>query len=533
VSYTFLLGHFLPFVSDATAWAVGRLSAIVPLGAVVAPEDGTLFTIATPHGPQAVSIGSACSGFNSFVAWLLLAGAACIIVRQRRAGGSGLRAAGRLVLWVLAGAAGTFVGNIIRVALLFAIVHRSGLDATFDWVHASLGNGLFTLVVLGMFALLPRFGLALPEPTPAARDPSAPSTGGGAAAAQAPLLACVALALATGMLLGVGILHIALIVLGAYLLLALYLLALFARPYGVNDQRSHPRAIISAIAVMVVTAGALVLSWYLKQARSAQLPSMGWRIDQGLQGLITGRPRYIVAFMLAVVTLAVGRSAVNALRRCTDPFRIRGRLSFPAWGSPALAAGAIIAGTVALGIATVTVASFKESVTTSTTAPVADFDAAVPGIPGMQRTFVEAYEWPKQSLGKTSTYNRYRYDGTDGQLLWVDVLTTKDADALAYHNVRTCYAFHGFMDRGTLTLPIGNGPTTAQIINYIKPDVNEAWSTLYWEQKITRDGQAFYQRIVLLYHLDLPIRDANGARFGPNDALMQGYAARLLDHLDA
>jgi transmembrane exosortase EpsH len=47
VPYTFLLAHVLPFVSDATARAMGGLSAVLPLGATVSPEDGTLFTITT------------------------------------------------------------------------------------------------------------------------------------------------------------------------------------------------------------------------------------------------------------------------------------------------------------------------------------------------------------------------------------------------------------------------------------------------------------------------------------------------------
>jgi exosortase/archaeosortase family protein len=482
-----------------------------------------------------VSIGSVCSGFNSFVAWLLFAAAACIIVRERHGGGSGMRMAGRLALWIEAGAAATLLGNIIRIVLLFVTVHHSGLDTTFDRMHASLGNGVFALVALGMFALLPRFGLALPRPRLAVRAmmQAAPSSRAAPSAAHAPLLACMALALMTGMLLGVGILRLALIALGAYLLLCLSLLALFARAPGTHDRTPRPRAILLAVVATAAMAGALILFWHLRQARGAQLPSMGWRIDEGQRGLITGRARRITTLILAVATLAAGRWAVGALRQGTDSVTVVGGCRFPAWSGRALAAGAIIAGTVALGITTVTVASFNENIAAGATLPMADFDAALPELPGTHRTFVEAYDWPKQSLGKSATYNRYQYDGAGEQPLWVDVLTTADADALAYHGVRTCYAFHGFIERGTLPLAIGDGGTTARIINYVKPEVNEAWSTLYWEQKITRGGTTFYQRIVLLYHLDLPAEDATGARFGPNNALMQGYAARLLARLDA
>src|SRR5205823_275721 len=41
VPYTLLLGHFLPVVSAATAWATGRLSMALPLGVTAASADGT------------------------------------------------------------------------------------------------------------------------------------------------------------------------------------------------------------------------------------------------------------------------------------------------------------------------------------------------------------------------------------------------------------------------------------------------------------------------------------------------------------
>lgn len=71
---------------------------------------------------------------------------------------------------------------------------------------------------------------------------------------------------------------------------------------------------------------------------------------------------------------------------------------------------------------------------------------------------------------------------------------------LAYHKVRNCYAFHGYINEGEREIGIGNG-VTARIVNYIKPDVNETWSTLYWEQRVERGGKLFYQRIVMLYAL--------------------------------
>jgi exosortase/archaeosortase family protein len=525
VPYIFLLGHFLPVVLDATVRLVNRLSAALPLGATSDPGDGTLFTIATPHGPQTVSIGSACSGFNSFVAWLLFGAAICLVMRERRRGGGMLHRTARLIFWLLIGAIATFLCNIARITLLFAAVHRSGLDGTFGWMHALLGNGLFALVVLGMLGLLVPLGLAFPQPIRATRDPS--SSASVPSSAQASLLAFAALALATGMFLDVSALRLVLMVLAVFLLCCFALLALFARAYATEHQLSRPRAIILVTVAAAAATVTFALFWHLKHARAEQLPSIGWRIDMGQQALVTGPARRIVAVVCAIGAIAAGRCAVITLRRRADAAHRKGSGLVPVWGGPVLVAAAIIAATITLDIATVTVASFRGG-PANEVALMADFDAALPNLPDAERSFVEAYDWPRQSLGATATYNRYQYSWSAERPLWVDVVTTQDADALAYHDVRSCYAFHGFIDRGTGTIPLGNSGETAWIINYIKPDVNEAWSTLYWEQRITRGSRTFYQRIVLLYYLD---GDASNLQFGPNNARMASYATRLRDGL--
>jgi hypothetical protein len=67
---------------------------------------------------------------------------------------------------------------------------------------------------------------------------------------------------------------------------------------------------------------------------------------------------------------------------------------------------------------------------------------------------------------------------------------------------------------------ISNG-VMARIVNYIKLDVNETWSTLYWEQRIERGGKLFYQRVVMLYGLQLaPGEKLSGSRSSANNALL-------------
>jgi len=533
VPYTLLLGHVLPLISAATAWATDRASMGLPLGATVAPEDATLFTIATPHGPQTVSIGTVCSGFNSFVAWLLIGVAVCIIVRARHGGANRLHTSARLLRWLLLGGIATFLGNIVRIALLFAVIHHAGLDATFDVVHALLGNALFDVVVLGMLGLLPRFGLALPQPARALHEPS-PSQAPASppAVAQISLLVVMALALATGMLLNVTILRLTLVVLVGYLLLGLSLLAVSTRSRLMDHGTPHLRTTTLALISVLLAIGSLALIWYLGRMRTDQLPSLGWRIDQLQQALVTGRARRIMTLVSTVATIAAGCFAARTLRGRVVAMQMVGRQWLPPWSAAAFAAGAIIVGTVTLCISTATVASFTGDIVATGGAPQADFDAALPAIAAATPAFVETYDWMKQSLGKTATYNRYRYDVADGRPLWADVLTTEDADALAYHSVRTCYAFHGYVDRGTLPLDIGNG-VMAWIITYTKPDVDETWSALYWEQQITRSGKTFSQRIVLLSNVDLPPGDVTASRVAPSNEGLQADARQLFGRLRA
>jgi hypothetical protein len=274
---------------------------------------------------------------------------------------------------------------------------------------------------------------------------------------------------------------------------------------------------------MLLALSSLMALWYLRQVRAEQLPSLGWRLDQGQLTLITGRVRQIVTLVSAVATGVAGVAVVRTARGVR-------RWLMPHGSGTVLAALAVVMGTVALALATVTAASFDGTHDAARAAPQADFDAALPAIAATAPVFVESYPWTKQSLGKSSTYTRYQYAMTEGPPVWVDVLTTEDADALAYHSVPTCYAFHGYVDRGTGALAIGDG-MAAEVMTFVKPEVNEVWSALYWEQRITRGGRTFFQRIVLLYYLDLPSEDARGERIGASDAILQRDATQLVARL--
>lgn len=538
IPYDGLLGHALPWLSDRTARFVAVASHLLPLGATADPSDGTLFVLSTPNGPQELSIGSACSGFNSVVAWVLIGMAVAIVVRKIGSRRYNLQAGGRLALWFLTGAVAVYLINIGRILLLFTIVHRFGINTTYESVHAAIGSALFTLTVIGMIALLARFGLGLPAER-VSQGEATPRVVTAVPDARAPFIALAITLLAIGILLRIGILRLLLMLAAVYLIFCLYLLFAFISgrlpSQFVASKRFRLRLdsfvkVALTIGMFAVLIGGLLGMLHLKRIRAEAIPALGWRIDEEQPAILTDSVRYGLVIALIIVAGILTRKLIARLdARSTDHAETSPLI--PWWSRDALIAGILIGSTATMALTTVTLASFRATVTTPDTLLVRDFDAAPPDIPDATWTFVQAYDWPKQSLGRSATYRRFRYDTGDGQLLWVDVVTTQDADALAQHNVRSCYNFHGYVTEGASTLDIGNG-ATANLVNYLKPDVGEAWTTLYWEMRVARDGQTFFQRIVILSNLDIPSGETVTApHFSANNAYVQVRATQLFDGL--
>jgi len=541
VPYDYLLNYALPRLSHVTVWVVAGLSGLFPLGAVADPADGTLFTLDTPHGPQELSIGSVCSGFNSVVAWMLVGIAVGIVVRRTGSRTFDVGTAVRLVRWLLVGALAVFVCNVARIIGLFAVAHTFGIGATFQAVHVSIGMVLFALTVVGMFAVLSQFGLELPlSERCAARVIAEAESVTPSMPMRVSLAALTAIGFAFGLLLRVGILRLVLAFGSAYFCLCLFLLAIHAsmrfRVYLSKDDRViRPMFGVVAAAVSVLTIGILTalltIALHVRRMRAEYMPTLGWRIDEGQIGALNGLVRFSVIALLCI-------AAACLIRRLIAPLIMAGREEALArhatilwWAREGLIAGTLVGSAVAMALTTVTVASFGESAVVSHKLVVRDFDSAPPDVPGAAQTLVQEYEWPQQSLGKNATYRRFRYDESGEQPLWIDVITTDDADALAHHNVSSCYNFHGYRDEGSRRIDIGND-TNASLINYWKPDVDETWSALYWEQRVSRNGRIFFQRIVMLYNLESPPDSGvTQARFEPNNAYMQSRARQILDGL--
>lgn len=149
VPYALFLSDAAGQFTDFTAHLVAAFMRIVPL-AHPAPADDTLFFVGSGVHGFAVSIGSACAGVNSFVGFLLVGTALLFVVRGPVV---------RRVAWLTMGLALVFALNVVRIVAILAVGSSFGQAAALDVLHPVAGLIVFNVGVLGMVALVPRFGL--------------------------------------------------------------------------------------------------------------------------------------------------------------------------------------------------------------------------------------------------------------------------------------------------------------------------------------------------------------------------------------
>jgi hypothetical protein len=287
----------------------------------------------------------------------------------------------------------------------------------------------------------------------------------------------------------------------------------------------------TGIGTMSLLGLALPIARDLRHVRAEEMPALGWRIDLEQQAIGTMSLRFALLVALITIAILLARYIIGQLRVRTMRHASPRNVPTSDGSLHVFVAGVVVVSTIGIGLINTTVGSFSETAIATAALVSRDFDAAPPDLPGTTETFVQEFDWTKQVLGQSATYRRFRYDGDDAQPLWIDVMTTADADALTYHSVSNCYDFHGYRIQGQHRIAIGAG-ASAYIVDYVKPDVNEAWSTLYWEQRIIRNGRPFFQRIVMLYNLNVPSGDgATRSQFEPNDQHLQYRAEQVYRRL--
>lgn len=149
VPYALFLADAAGQFTELTARLVAAFTRLVPL-AHASPADDTLFFVGSGVQGFAVSVGSACAGVNSFVGFLLVGTALLYVVRGPLV---------RRVVWLTAGLVLVFALNVVRIVAILAVGTSFGQAAALDVLHPVAGLIVFNVGVLGMVALVPRFGL--------------------------------------------------------------------------------------------------------------------------------------------------------------------------------------------------------------------------------------------------------------------------------------------------------------------------------------------------------------------------------------
>ena len=157
---------YVSFLSSAigtsTDIALSVVSASLKLIPVAQDLGGGTFLIIHNGAAFSLSVGSACSGINSLVGFVILGAALNTIFRGRL---------WRRAIWMAAGLILVGAFNVFRIDLIFVAGWAMGEQFAIDVLHPVAGIIVFGVGALAMLALAPWFGLHIPQPP---RDEVAP-----------------------------------------------------------------------------------------------------------------------------------------------------------------------------------------------------------------------------------------------------------------------------------------------------------------------------------------------------------------------
>jgi exosortase len=187
VPYAPLIGDGMQAFTDVTVSAVSAVSQWITFAQPVA-NDPASFVVGSGPAAFLVSVGSACSGVNSLVGFIIVGGAFAYAVRGPVIRRSVWLVGGLVVIWLL---------NVIRIEAIFLIGAAFGEEAAIDVLHPIAGLIVFNLGVLGMLAAIRPMGLQFMNLTP----PSGGALRGARSVTRirVPMAIAIALALSFGL----------------------------------------------------------------------------------------------------------------------------------------------------------------------------------------------------------------------------------------------------------------------------------------------------------------------------------------------
>jgi hypothetical protein len=124
-------------------------------------------------------------------------------------------------------------------------------------------------------------------------------------------------------------------------------------------------------------------------------------------------------------------------------------------------------------------------------------------VPDWSSRFLANYRHGRQFFGEHSSWTRSVYAPLDAAAMqtnvpvYVDVISTDEAAALAGYTVEACYSFHGYTVESSRSVPLMTG-LDAQVSSYVDPRKGTDWTILFWEWPYQEQGEVRYERVVLL-----------------------------------
>lgn len=151
--YKAFLGAAMDRFTEATVSGVAAAVKVWPVAERAVGGDGSSFEVVHQGRPFALSIASACAGVNGVVGFFIVGTAFLLLVRGRRVQKLAWLGIGLGLIWLL---------NLVRILLLFVAGRQFGQSVAIDGLHPFIGLVTFSLGVVAMIVLLPRFGLNIP-----------------------------------------------------------------------------------------------------------------------------------------------------------------------------------------------------------------------------------------------------------------------------------------------------------------------------------------------------------------------------------
>lgn len=250
----------------------------------------------------------------------------------------------------------------------------------------------------------------------------------------------------------------------------------------------------------------LVLTWMLNVVRieliflvgAAATPQLALNVLHPIAGII------VFNVGLVVMLLVAGRFGLRVQLGERRP-AVR-RDDVPA-GPPRhkrLAAGAAVAAaTLALGLVNATYAGFQPLGGDQGLPAISGFQPGRAWVPEWSSRQVAAYTHGRQFFGEDSTWTRSVYSPLATATMranvpvYLDVINTGDAAALAGYSVESCYSFHGYVADGAQRVELTAG-LDAIVRSYSDPRGNTDWTILWWEWPVQMGGTVRHERVVLL-----------------------------------